>query len=64
MQNPNFWNDIKEAQKITSEEKYLKDKLSKYNHLKNTIEDIIGLSQMLSEEDEDMGKKYYQNIKI
>ncbi|HID0759337.1 peptide chain release factor 2 [Clostridium botulinum] len=66
MQNPNFWNDIKEAQKITSEEKYLKDKLSKYNHLKNTIEDIIGLSQMLSEEDEDMGKEIlseYKNIK-
>lgn len=66
MQNPNFWNDIKEAQKITSEEKYLKDKLSKYNHLKNTIEDIIGLSQMLSEEDDDMGKEIlseYKNIK-
>ncbi len=29
MQNPNFWDDIKEAQKITSEEKYLKDKLNK-----------------------------------
>lgn len=66
MQNPNFWSDIKEAQKITSEEKYLKDKLSKYNHLKNTIEDIIGLSQMLSEEDDDMGKEIlseYKNIK-
>ncbi|NFV22346.1 peptide chain release factor 2 [Clostridium sporogenes] len=66
MQNPNFGNDIKEAQKITSEEKYLKDKLSKYNHLKNTIEDIIGLSQMLSEEDDDMGKEIlseYKNIK-
>lgn len=66
MQNPNFWNNIKEAQKITSEEKYLKDKLSKYNHLKNTIEDIIGLSQMLSEEDDDMGKEIlseYKNIK-
>ncbi len=66
MQNPNFWNDIKEAQKITSEEKYLKDKLSKYNYLKNTIEDIIGLSQMLSEEDDDMGKEIlseYKNIK-
>jgi peptide chain release factor 2 len=66
MQNPNFWNDIKEAQKITSEEKYLKDKLSKYNHLKNTIEDIIGLSQMLLEEDDDMGKEIlseYKNIK-
>ncbi|OSB16265.1 peptide chain release factor 2 [Clostridium sporogenes] len=66
MQNPNFWNDIKEAQKITSEEKYLKHKLSKYNHLKNTIEDIIGLSQMLSEEDDDMGKEIlseYKNIK-
>ncbi|APH15620.1 peptide chain release factor 2 [Clostridium sporogenes] len=66
MQNPNFWNDIKEAQKITSEEKYLKDKLSKYNHLKNTIEDIIGLSQMLSEEEDDMGKEIlseYKNIK-
>ena len=66
MQNPNFWNDIKEAQKITSEEKYLKDKLSKYNHLKNTIEDIIGLTQMLSEEDDDMGKEIlseYKNIK-
>ena len=66
MQNLNFWNDIKEAQKITSEEKYLKDKLSKYNYLKNTIEDIIGLSQMLSEEDDDMGKEIlseYKNIK-
>jgi len=66
MQNPNFWNDIKEAQKITSEEKYLKDKLSKYNHVKKTIEDIIGLSQMLSEEDDDMGKEIlseYKNIK-
>ncbi|ENJ9654928.1 TPA: peptide chain release factor 2 [Clostridium botulinum] len=66
MQDPNFWNNIKEAQKITSEEKYLKDKLSKYNHLKNTIEDIIGLSQMLSEEDDDMGKEIlseYKNIK-
>ncbi|NEZ70851.1 peptide chain release factor 2 [Clostridium botulinum] len=66
MQNPNFWNNIKEAQKITSEEKYLKDKLIKYNHLRNTIEDIISLCEMLSEEDDDMKKEIiseYKNIK-
>ncbi|EJO5346247.1 peptide chain release factor 2 [Clostridium botulinum] len=66
MQNPDFWNNVKEAQKITSEEKYLKDKLNKYNQLENTIEDIIGLCQMLSEEDDDMKKEIfseYKNIK-
>ncbi|NFR37454.1 peptide chain release factor 2 [Clostridium sporogenes] len=65
MQNPNFWDDIKEAQKITSEEKYLKDKLIKYNDLKSTIEDIISLCEMLSDDD-DMGKEIlseYKNIK-
>ncbi|NFP70363.1 peptide chain release factor 2 [Clostridium sporogenes] len=66
MQNPNFWDDIKEAQKITSEEKYLKDKLIKYNDLKSTIEDIISLCEMLSDDDDDMGKEIlseYKNIK-
>lgn len=47
----------KRGTKITSEEKYLKDKLTKYNHLRNTIEDIISLCEMLSEEDDDMKKK-------
>ncbi|AKC60939.1 peptide chain release factor 2 [Clostridium sporogenes] len=66
MQNPNFGDDIKEAQKITSEEKYLKDKLIKYNDLKSTIEDIISLCEMLSDDDDDMGKEIlseYKNIK-
>ncbi len=66
MQEPNFWNDIKEAQRITSEEKYLKDELTKYSDLKSTIEDIISLCEMLSEEDDDMGKEIlseYKNVK-
>lgn len=50
MQEPNFWEDIKIAQKVTQEEKIIKEKLDKYKDLQQRIEDSQVLIELISEE--------------
>jgi peptide chain release factor 2 len=52
MQEENFWNDIKKAQEITAEEKYLKDKVERYHTLNSRAEDLEVMVE-LSREEED-----------
>lgn len=52
MQEESFWNDIKRAQEITAEEKYLKDRIERYNILDGRVEDLEVLLE-LSKEEED-----------
>ncbi len=52
MQEENFWNDIKRAQEITAEEKYLKDKVERYHALNSRVEDLEVMVE-LSREEED-----------
>lgn len=56
MQEPNFWSDIKQAQKITQEEKTLKDKYERYKLLENNLEDIGVLIDISSEEEDESSK--------
>lgn len=58
MGEPNFWDNISLAQKITTEEKYLKDKLNKFEQLRTQTEDLLILCTMsLEEEDRSMIKE-------
>ena len=50
MQEPNFWEDIKIAQKVTQEEKIIKEKLDKYKDLQQRVEDSQVLIELISEE--------------
>lgn len=50
MQEPNFWEDIKIAQKVTQEEKIIKEKLDKYKDLQQRIEDSQVLIELITEE--------------
>lgn len=51
MQQEGFWNNVKEAQEITAEEKYLKDRVERYNSLKSRVEDLEVLLELSKEED-------------
>jgi len=53
MQEPLFWTDLERAQSITAQEKGIKDKIGKYNSLKNKIEDNLVLLELVSEEPDD-----------
>ncbi|PRR86168.1 Peptide chain release factor 2 [Clostridium luticellarii] len=51
MQEADFWNNIEEAQKISSEEKNLADKLNEYKGLLQRIEDARVLIEIASEDE-------------
>jgi len=53
MQEPLFWNDLDRAQRITAEEKGIKDKIDKYNSLSGRIEDNLVILELLMEEQDD-----------
>ena len=40
MQDPNFWDDMKSAQDITQEAKYLKDRIDIIHNLFQRIDDV------------------------
>jgi len=50
MLDPDFWNDVKEAQKVVQESKALKDKLNEYTEILNSIDDIDIFFQLAYEE--------------
>jgi len=50
MASPDFWNDQKEAQKVISEAKHLKDQVNTFYRLNEKIEDIKVAFELLQEE--------------
>lgn len=50
MASPDFWNDQKEAQKVISEAKHLKDQVNTFYRLNEKIEDIRVAFELLQEE--------------
>ncbi len=52
MQESNFWEDIKNAQKITQKEKFLKGRVEKYNEFLSRIEDNKTFIELMSEEED------------
>lgn len=60
MQETGFWNDVKRAREISSEEKNLEDKLNEYKNLLQRIEDAKVLLEIASE-DESISAKDISN---
>lgn len=52
MEEPDFWSDPEEAQKITKRIKSLKDTVEEYEHLESSMEDIEVMIEMAMEEDD------------
>lgn len=58
MQDSNFWNDTKNSSAVLTESKRLKNKLEKYNKLKENLENIQDLNELLLvEADLEMAKE-------
>ncbi len=65
MQNPDFWNNQEEAQKITQKLKVNNDKIKEFNSILSQIEDIEILIELTKEEnDESQIAEIKQTIKI
>lgn len=58
MQDDAFWNDLKKSSEVLTESKRLKNKIGKYNKLKQDVRNIEELNEMLLlETDEEMAKE-------
>ena len=58
MQDNDFWNDAKKSSEVLTESKRLKSKLDKYNKLKQDIQNVQDLNDLLlNENDEEMAKE-------
>lgn len=65
MQESGFWNDLKLAQGISQEAKLVKDKIENYKSLRDRLEDIEVLIELISlEDDENMKKETISEIKL
>lgn len=53
MQEKGFWDDSKKASDITSEAKNLKDKIDNYEELKSRAEDLLTLTELSIDENEE-----------
>lgn len=53
MSEPNFWNNLEEAQNISQKAKGLKDKIKEFTDIEQSIEDIEILLTLALEEDDD-----------
>ncbi|WP_179631981.1 peptide chain release factor 2 [Clostridium peptidivorans] len=53
MQEPDFWQDLNKAQQVTQEEKFLKDRIDKFNDLKTRVQDSEELIDIIAEEQDD-----------
>ncbi|MBC2399461.1 peptide chain release factor 2 [Clostridium tetanomorphum] len=62
MQESEFWNDIKKAQEITQEEKFLKDRIEKYDEFLCKIEDNKIFIELIEEDDEKSIKEILKEI--
>lgn len=65
MQEPSFWSDLDEAQKVTQEEKGLKIRLDSFKSSMQRVEDIEVLVEMAKEEDdEELYKEIDNELKL
>ena len=61
---PDFWDDVKEAQRIVQEANALKDKLNKYEDIVNQLDDIeIMIELALEEEESSLEKDIVDSVK-
>ena len=63
MQENGFWDDVKRAEEITKETKFLKNKIDRFDNLCTRIDDIEVLSQLIDEDDEESITEVIQEIK-
>ncbi len=61
--DPDFWNDVKEAQKVVQEANILKDKINGYEDIVSQLDDIEIMIELASEEeDQSLEKDIIDNI--
>jgi peptide chain release factor 2 len=53
MQEPGFWNDQEKAQKVSQKLKHNTNRIDEFNSLKQLVEDIELLVEMIKEEDDE-----------
>jgi len=53
MQEPDFWQDLNRAQQITQEEKFLKDRIGKFNELNTRTQDSEEFIDIITEEEDE-----------
>ena len=63
MQEPGFWDDIKRAEELTKESKFLKSKLERFNAIETKIEDIEVLNEIMEENDEESINEIISSVK-
>ena len=64
MQEPGFWDDIKRAEELTKESKFLKSKLERFNAIETKIEDIEVLNEIMEENDEESINEIISTVKF
>ncbi len=63
MQEVGFWDDIKQAEEVTKESKFLKSRLERFNLLERKIEDIEILNEIMEEDDDESINEIISEIK-
>lgn len=63
MQESGFWDDIKKAEEVTKESKFLKSRLERFNLLERKIEDIEVLNEIMEEDDDESINEIISEIK-
>ena len=64
MQEPGFWDDIKRAEELTKESKFLKSKLERFNTIETKLEDIEVLNEIMEENDEESINEIISSVKF
>ncbi|MDE6357375.1 MAG: peptide chain release factor 2 [Eubacteriales bacterium] len=62
--DPDFWNDLENAQKILQETKMLKNSVERFNNLVSSYEDLITLIEIGNEEDDESILEEVKELKI
>lgn len=62
MQENGFWDDIKRAEEITKESKFLKGKLERFETLETKIDDIEVLNDIMEEDDEESINEIIESV--
>ncbi|MFC4779734.1 peptide chain release factor 2 [Eubacterium multiforme] len=64
MQEQGFWDDIKKAEEITKESKFLKSKVQRFETIERKIEDIEILNDLMEEDDDDSINEIVSEVKL
>ncbi|MBY0755766.1 peptide chain release factor 2 [Clostridium sardiniense] len=64
MQEQGFWDDIKKAEEVTKESKFLKSKLERFETLETKIEDIEVLKEIMEENDDESIDEIISGVKF